>query len=121
MPNLYTYHVKKLMLSLINFIGKGLYFHYSIIIADLEARIEPIFDEDKQQCETIDICKQIPCCNGFYEKNKSIDLPIEMGYYKSPFGQNNISWFLYKINKIEFQMRKIFKLNRKPKKTIKSD
>ena len=88
---------------------------YSIIIADFEARIEPVNDQDKHHCKTIDVCKQIPCCNGFYVINKLNDLPIEMGYYKSPFGQNNVEWFLTKINNIEFQMREFFKQNIKPK------
>ena len=93
---------------------------YSLIIADFKARNEFLSDQDKQHCRTIDICKEIPCCNVFYVINKLNDLPIEMGYYKSHFGQNNISWFLNKINNIEFQMSEFFKLNRKPKKTIKS-
>ena len=84
---------------------------YSMIIADFEARNEPIYDQNKQGCKTIDICKQIPCCNGFYIINKLNDLPIYSGYYKSPFGQNNVEWFLIKINNIEFQMREFF-LNR---------
>ena len=42
---------------------------YSINFADFEARNEPIFDPDKDQCKTIDICKQVPC-NGFYTINK---------------------------------------------------
>ena len=42
---------------------------YSKSIADFEARNEPIFDPDKDQCKTIDICKQVPC-NGFYTINK---------------------------------------------------
>ena len=91
-----------------------------MIIADFEARNEPIFDQNNQHCKTIDICKQIFCCNGFYVINKLNDLPIEKGYYKSPFGRNNVEWFLNKINNIEFQMREFLKLNRKPKITIKS-
>ena len=63
---------------------------YSIFFADFEARIEPMFDQDKTQCKTPDVCKQIPCCNGFYIINKLNDLPIEIGYYKSSFGKNNI-------------------------------
>ena len=59
---------------------------YSMIFADFEARNESIFDQDKQQCKTMDICKQKPCCNGFYVVNKLNDLPIEIAYYKSPFG-----------------------------------
>ena len=58
---------------------------YSIINANFEARNEPIYDQNKQGCKTIDICKQIPCCNGFYVINKMNDLPIEIGSYKSPF------------------------------------
>ena len=94
---------------------------YSMIIADFEARNEPIINQNNQHSKTIDICKQIPCCNGFYVINKLNDLAIEMGYYKSPFGQNNIKRFLNKINNIEFQMREFLKQNRKPKITIKSD
>ena len=94
---------------------------YSIIIGDFEARNELIFNQDKQHCKTIEICKQIPCCKGFYVINKLKDLPIEMGYYNSPFGQNNVEWFLSKINNIDFQMREFFKLNRKPKITNRSD
>ena len=44
-----------------------------------------------------------------------------MGYYKSPFGHNNVKWLLNKINNIEFQMREFFKQNLKPKITIISD
>ena len=75
---------------------------YSLIIANFEAGNEPIFDQEKQHCKTIDVCKQIPCCNGFYVKNKLKDLPIQMGYYKSPFGQNKVNWFLKKIINIAF-------------------
>ena len=38
---------------------------YSIIIADYEARNEPIIYQDNVISETIDICKQIPRCNVF--------------------------------------------------------
>ena len=93
---------------------------YSMIIADFEARNEPIANQKTQHNKTIDICKQIPCCNGFYIINKINDLPIEIGYYKSPFGQNNVKWFLNKIDNIEFQMCEFFKQNLKPK-IIKSD
>ena len=88
---------------------------YSMIIADFEARDEPIYNENNQLCNTLDIYKQIPCCSGFYIINKSNDLPIYSGYYKSPFGRNNVRWFLNKINNIEFQMRDFFKQNIKPK------
>ena len=52
---------------------------YSISDADFEARSEPIFDKDKQHCKTIDVCKRIACCIGFYVVNKLNVLPIEMG------------------------------------------
>ena len=94
---------------------------YSIIIADFEARNEPIINQDNVISKTIDICKQIPSCNGFYVINKINNLPIEMGYYKSSFGENNVKWFLNKINNIEFQMSEYFRQNLKPKITIKSD
>ena len=35
---------------------------YSQIIVAFEHRNELVFDEDKQHCKTIDVCKQIPCC-----------------------------------------------------------
>ena len=94
---------------------------YSIIIADFEARNEPIIKQDNIITKTIDICKQIPSCNGFYVINKINNLPIEMGYYKSTFGKNNVKWFLNKINIIEFQMSEFFEQNLKPKITNKSD
>ena len=94
---------------------------YSTIIADFEARNEPIINQDNDTSKTIDICKQIPCCNGFYIINKINDLPIKMDYYKSTFGANNVKWFLNKINNIEFQMSEFFKQNLKPKITIKSE
>ena len=94
---------------------------YSSFDADFEARSEPMFDKDKQHRKTIDVCKKKGCCNGFHVINKLKDLPIEMGYYKSPFGQNNVEWFPNKINNIEFQMRDFFKMNRKPKITIESE
>ena len=94
---------------------------YSIIIADFEARNEPIINQDNDISKTIDICKQIPSCNGFYVINKINNLPIEMDYYKSTFGENNVKWFLNKINIIEFQMSEFFKQNLKPKITIKSE
>ena len=94
---------------------------YSIIIADFEARNEPIINQDNVVSKTIDVCQQIPTCNGFYVINKINNLPIEMGYYKSTFGDNNVKWFLNKINSIEFQMSEFFKQNLKPKITIKSD
>ena len=55
---------------------------YWINIADFETRYETIVDQDKVQCKTIDVCKQIPCCNGFYIINKSNELPIQAAYYK---------------------------------------
>ena len=94
---------------------------YSIIIADFEARNEPINNQDNVTSKTIDICKQIPCCNGLYVINKINDMPIKMDYYKSTFGDNNVKWFLDKINNIEFQMSEFFKQNLKPKITIKSE
>ena len=94
---------------------------YSIIIADFEARNEPIIIQDNVVSKTIDVCKQIPSCNGFYVINKIKNLPIEMGYYKSTFGDNNIKWFLNKIINIDFQMSEFFKQNLKTKITIKSD
>ena len=94
---------------------------YSIIIADFEARNEPIINQDNVVSKTIDVCQQIPTCNGFYVINKINNLPIEMDYYKSTFGENNIKWFLNKINNIEFQMSEFFKQNLKPKITIKSE
>ena len=89
-------------------------------IADFEARNEPVVDRNRQQSKTIDICKQIPFCNGFYVINKLKDIPIEMDYYKSPSGQNNVEGFLNKVNNVEFQKSDFFKQNRKPKITIKS-
>ena len=94
---------------------------YSIIIADFEARNEPIITQDNIITKTIDICKQIPCCNGFYVINKITNLPTEMGYYKSTFGENIVKWFLNKINIIEFQMSEFFKKNLKPKISKKAD
>ena len=94
---------------------------YSIIIADFEARNKPIINQDNDISKTIDICEQIPVCNGFYIRNKINNLPIDMGYYKSAFGENNVKWFLNKINNIEFQMSEFFKRNIKPKITIKSE
>ena len=94
---------------------------YSIIIADFEARNEPIINQDNVISKTIDVCKQIPSCNGLFVINKINDMPIEMGYYKSTFGGNNVTWFLNKINSIEFQMSEFFKQNLKPKFTIKSE
>ena len=94
---------------------------YSIIIADFEARNEPIINQDNDTAKTIDVCKQIPTCNGFYVINKIKNLPIEMDYYKSTLGNNNVEWFLNKINNIEFQMSEFFKQNLKPKITIKTE
>ena len=51
---------------------------YSITFAHFGARNEPISDQDKQQCKTIDIRKQIPCCHGFYVINKLNDLPVKI-------------------------------------------
>ena len=94
---------------------------YSIIIADFEARNEPINNQDNVVSKTIDVCKQIPSCNGLFVINKITDMPIEMGYYKSTFGDNNVKWFLNKINNIEFRMGEFFKQNLKPKITTKSE
>ena len=94
---------------------------YSTIIADFEARNEPIINQDNVLSKTIDVCQQIPCCNGLYVINNINDMPIKMDYYKSTFGENNIKWFLNKINSIEFQMSEFFKQNLKPKITIKSE
>ena len=94
---------------------------YSIIIADFEARHEPIVNQDNVTSKTIDVCKQIPSCNGFYVTNKINDLPIKLDYYKSSFGENNVKLFLNKVYNIKFQMSDFFKQNLKPKITIKSD
>ena len=94
---------------------------YSIIIADFEARNEPIINKDNVTSRTIDVCNQLPSCNGYYVINKINNLPVEMDYYKSTFGENNVKWFLNKINNIEFQMSEFLKQNLKPKITIKSD
>ena len=94
---------------------------YSIIIADFEARNEPINNQDNDTSKTIDVCKQIPSCNGFYVINKINNLAIKMDYYKSSFGENNVKWFLNKISNIEFQMGEFFKQNLKPKITTKSE
>ena len=94
---------------------------YSIIFADFESMNKPINNQDNVISKTIDVCKQIPTCNGLYVINKINDMPIEMGYYKSPFGKNNVEWFLNKINNIEFHMSEFFKQNLKPKITNKSE
>ena len=94
---------------------------YTMIIADFEARNEPIINQDNIINKTIDICKQIPCCNGFYVINKLTDLPRDCGYYKSPFGSNNVEWFLNRVNYIEFQMSEFFNQNLKPKIIEKSN
>ena len=94
---------------------------YSSIIADFEARNQPINNQDNLSSKTIDICEQIPSCNGFYVIKKINNLPIEMDYDKSTFRENNVKWFLNKINNIEFQMIELFKQNLKPKNTIKAD
>ena len=75
---------------------------YSISIADFQARNEPIINQDNVTSKTIDVCKQLPSCNGFYVINKINDLPIKMDYYKSSFGENNVNLFLNKVNNIEF-------------------
>ena len=94
---------------------------YSIIIADFEARNEPIINQDNVISKTIDVCKQIPSCNGLFVINKINDMPIEMGYYKSAFGENNVKWFLNKIDNIEYKMSEFFKQNQKLKITIKAE
>ena len=52
---------------------------YSIIVADFESTNTPIINHDNVTSKTIDVCKQIPCCNGFYVINKINNLPIKMG------------------------------------------
>ena len=59
------------------------------------------------------MCKQIPFCYGYYVINNLNDLPIEMDYSKSPFGQNNVDWFLKKVRNVEFQLKEFFELNKK--------
>ena len=94
---------------------------YSFIIADFEARNEPIINQDNVVSKTIDVCQQIPNCNGLFVIIKINDLPIKMDYYKSTFGDNNVEWFINKINGIEFRMSEFFKQNLKPKITNKSE
>ena len=94
---------------------------YSIIIADFEARNEPIMNQDNATSKTIDVCKQIPICNGLFVINSINDMPIKMDYYESTFGDNNIKWFLNRINSIEYRMSEFFKQNLKPKITNKSE
>ena len=40
----------------------------SVIIEDFEAENEPINDQHNNHGKTMDICKQLPVCNGFYVK-----------------------------------------------------
>ena len=40
---------------------------------------------------------------------------------KLPFGQTDIEWFLNGIYNIENQMREIFEIDKKPKKSNKSE
>ena len=94
---------------------------YSIIIADFEARNVPINNQDNVVSKTIDVCKQIPTCNGLFVINKINDMPIKMDYYKASFRDNNVKWFLNKINNIEFQMSQFFKQNLKSKINSKSE
>ena len=94
---------------------------YSIIIADFEARNEPIMNQDNATSKTIDVCKQIPICNGLFVINSINDMPIKMDYYESTFGDNNIKWFLNRINSIEYRMSEFFKQNLKPKITNKTE
>ena len=71
----------------------------SFITADFEARNEPIFDPEKDRCKTIDVCKQISCCNGFYVINKLDDIPIQAGFYESPLVRKRLNGFQIKLIK----------------------
>ena len=91
-----------------------------MLISKLESNLL-LIKINKKQRKTIYKCNQIPYCNGCYVTNKLNDLPIEMGFYKNPFGQNKVEWFLNKAKNVVFQLRELFKLIRKPKITTKWD
>ena len=76
----------------------------STFIADFEAHNSLLVDQDNNQGKTIDIFKQIPVCNRFNIINKLNDLPVRMGYYKSPLGQNDSKRLLKEIENNENQL-----------------
>ena len=58
--------------------------------------------------KTTNIFKQNPTCNGFYIISELNDV-LQSGYYKSPFGENNVDWFVDEVIKLENKMSFYFK------------
>ena len=58
------------------------------------------------------IFKQNPTCNGYYIVSELNDI-LQSGYYKSPFGENNVDWFVDEVIKLENKMSFYFKKTNK--------
>ena len=90
------------------------YFHknrlYFRIYADFEA------DNEKNNSnignKTTNIYKQNPVLNDYYIKSE-LEVVSKSGYYKSPFGHDNIDWFVNEVIKLENKMAFYFKNTKK--------
>ena len=83
---------------------------YFRIYADFEADNE--IDTSSTGNKTTNIYKQYPKLNG-YERISEFDVVLKSGYHKSPFGYNNVDWFVDEIIKLENKRFSILKVLRK--------
>ena len=97
----------KLQINLI-FIGKNIHKNplYFRIYADFEADNEK--DNSIVGNKTTNIYKQNPVLNGYHIVSELEDI-LQNGYHKSPWGHNNVDWFVDEVIKLEIKMAFYFK------------
>ena len=62
--------------------------------------------------KTTNIFRQNPMCNGFYIVSE-MDNVLQSGWHLSPFGEDNVEWFVNEVIKIENKMNFYFKNTKK--------
>ena len=68
------------------------------IFSDFEADNE--IDGSSVGNKTTNIYKQNPVLNGYYILSEIEDV-LRTGYYESPFGHNNVDWYVNEVIKLE--------------------
>ena len=91
---------------------------YFRIYADFECNNE--INNSNIGNKTTNIFKQNPTCNGYYIVSELNDV-LQSGYYKSPFGENNVDWFVDEVIKLENKMSFYFKNTNKVIKMTQED
>ena len=77
-------------------------------------RIYGDFESDNEKNDSIignkttNIYKQNPVLNGYHIISELEDV-LKGGYHKSPFGYNNVDWFVDEVMKLENKMAFFFK------------